>query len=157
MESTSPSRRRESPEDRFWRHVFPAGALDCWAWRGSCTRGGYGQFMLGRRSITAHRWAYEQMVGPIPEGLSLDHLCKNRACVNPYHLDPVTQRVNVLRGDHPNIVTHISGVCKRGHSMADALLSVRPDGSTQRKCRPCSDERERARGKRRTEARRRAS
>lgn len=76
----------------------------CWAWIGARTgqtrtdhRGGYGSFFDGERMRPAHRVSYEIEVGPIPAGLQLDHLCRNRACVNPDHLDPVSPRMNTLR------------------------------------------------------------
>lgn len=91
-----------SIEERFWSNVVedPSG---CWIWTGGKTRGGYGQFTpitTGPEAKTwkAHRFAYDIMVGPIPDGLQLDHLCRVRHCVNPEHLEPVTAQVNTLRG-----------------------------------------------------------
>lgn len=67
---------------------------------GGTQRGGYGAFHIGEpdRIVSAHRWAYEEIIGPIPEGLEIDHLCRTPACVNPAHLEPVTRSVNMLRG-----------------------------------------------------------
>lgn len=81
--------------ERFWSKV--AITPSCWLWM--ATRGplGYGQFHDGTRLVYAHRWAYEALVGPIPEGLVIDHLCTTPPCVNPVHLEPVTQAVNVQR------------------------------------------------------------
>lgn len=84
---------------------------------------GYGSFARKRDDgtwapTTAHRASYELYVGPIPAGLVLDHLCRNRGCVNPDHLEAVTQRTNVLRGEHPWAVTARRGTCVRGHSIA---------------------------------------
>ena len=88
--------------ERFWPKVNLLG--DCWLWLAYVNHGGYGRFRVGsmtdgtRRTVNAHRWAYEHLVGPIPEGLDLDHLCRVPGCVNPEHLEPVTHRENVARG-----------------------------------------------------------
>lgn len=70
----------------------------CWEWTGALYSGGYGQATINRTGYTAHRVAYEVFKGSIPEGLVLDHLCRNRCCINPDHLDPVTNRENLMRG-----------------------------------------------------------
>jgi HNH endonuclease len=96
--------RKTTPfEDRFWSRVDRSGP-GCWPWMGSRNQGGYGTFHIKGPggSGAAHRIAYELVVGPIPAGLTLDHLCRNRACVNPAHLEPVTMRINVLRGTAPS-------------------------------------------------------
>lgn len=82
----------------FWSYVF-FHEDGCWEWTGAKTAAGYGQFT--RRKEYAHRHAYEDLVGPIPEGLVIDHLCRNPSCVNPDHLEPVTQRENIRRGTSP--------------------------------------------------------
>lgn len=84
-------------EPRFWAKVSPPNGAGCWLWTATLVRG-YGQFGIGSRRQYAHRVAYELLVGPVPEGLQLDHLCRTPACVNPAHLDPVTCRENLLRG-----------------------------------------------------------
>jgi hypothetical protein len=83
--------------ERFWAKVDKSG--DCWQWTAALNSAGYGKFSVGsKQQLLAHRYAYELMVGPIPEGLELDHLCRVRRCVNPAHLEPVTTRENVMRG-----------------------------------------------------------
>lgn len=112
------------------RRVSPTG---CWEWTGYTVQG-YGVIYIGNsgRSMT-HRLAYEILVGPIPDGLQIDHLCRNRSCHNPDHLEPVTQRENVRRGDLPSAIVARTGICRRGHSMADAYVNTRG----QRQCRTC--------------------
>lgn len=83
-------------EDRFFAKVRGGGIDECWEWQGHLS-GGYGSFRVGTNYPPAHRWAYEFIRGEIPDGLQLDHLCRNRACVNPWHVEPVTARVNSQR------------------------------------------------------------
>jgi hypothetical protein len=118
----------------------------CWIWTAAIdrTRGGYG--FLGvwisaekrRTTIAAHRAVYQALVGPIADGLVLDHLCRNPPCVNPAHLDPVTQRVNLLRS--PNTISTINATkthCVRGHEFTPQNTR-HPDGSETRRCRQCA-------------------
>jgi hypothetical protein len=89
---------------RFWDKVQdrPKGE-GCWLWEGAINSQGYGNFWDGVRFVKAHRFAYECLIGEIPEGLTIDHLCRVRHCVNPSHLEPVTMRENFLRGDRPKM------------------------------------------------------
>jgi hypothetical protein len=117
----------------------------CWVWTGAVNggaRSGYGYF----RKRRAHRVAYEAWVGPIPEGLVLDHLCRVRRCVNPSHLEPVTVRENLLRGDtlqaHNAAKTH----CIRGHKLSGKNLRLQKKRSRlARICRTCHREEQRRR------------
>lgn len=84
------------PKTPFWDAVNENG--DCWEWQMARNSSGYGSYMVETRTaMLAHRYAYEQMVGPIPEGLEIDHLCRNRGCVRPDHLEPVTHSENMRR------------------------------------------------------------
>jgi len=94
-------------EERFWLYISKQGSIPeyrpelgpCWLWTGGNDRRGYGRFSdADQRQVLAHRFAYELLVGPIPEGLDLDHLCRVPACVNPAHLEPVTNAENHRRG-----------------------------------------------------------
>src|SRR5271166_3891905 len=80
----------------FWSKVERADNSQCWQWRGFINHGGYG--LYGKFNRRAHRLAYRFLVGRIPKGLTIDHLCRNRACVNPAHMEPVTRGENVMRG-----------------------------------------------------------
>lgn len=82
----------------FWDRVDKDGPGGCWIWTGSVEGKGYGHPTIAGKKHPAHRLAYELLVGPVPEGLHLDHLCRVRRCVNPEHLEPVTSRENSLRG-----------------------------------------------------------
>lgn len=122
--------------ERFWSKVDFEGPGGCWLWTGFRNRDGYSRFSINNRQQQAHRLSYEQMVGPIPEGLQIDHLCRVRHCVNPDHLEPVTGAENVFRGDHwQRRKTH----CPQGHpySGANLAIGVRGDGRTFRMCREC--------------------
>jgi len=91
---------------------------DCWIWTGSVVRGGYGQFRdEASRMVKAHRWSYEHHIGPVPEGLQLDHLCRTTRCVNPWHLDPVTARENLVRAEGTWAGRNVrKNACPRGHA-----------------------------------------
>jgi hypothetical protein len=128
-------------EERFWEKV-EEGPDGCWLWTaGKFVTGGYGVFNLPRDggAARAHRWAYEQMIGEIPAGLVLDHLCRTPACVNPYHLDPVTDLVNVRRGRK-----YLGDRCSQGHDMAEAHIFQDKRGFTKRVCRICRASKARA-------------
>lgn len=129
---------RLSPAQRFATHVRP-GPVGCLLWTGSTGGDGrYGSFSIGGKLVRAHRWAYEQEHGPIPDGLVLDHLCRVTLCVNPAHLEPVTQRENVLRGEAPSALNAVKTHCDKGHPLDGDNLVTRKDGGRQ--CRACTRE-----------------
>lgn len=105
-----------SIEDRFWRKVDKTST--CWLWTASKVPGtGYAAFQVSRNHrVNAHRWAYEALVGPIPRGMQLDHLCRVRHCVNPAHLEAVPPFVNVRRGTSPGAQALRRTKCEMGHS-----------------------------------------
>lgn len=127
---------RRSPEERFWSRVRQTDS--CWEWAGAHTAAGYTCFSIGRKSMTAHRFAYELLVGPIPEGLQLDHLCRNRGCVRPSHMEPVTIRENVLRGVGFTARYARATHCIHGHEFTPENTYLFPNGRG-RSCRTCRD------------------
>lgn len=108
---------------------------ECWLWTGRLNSYGYAEMKLDGRYQMAHRVAYQQIVGPIPEGLQLDHLCRVRHCVNPAHLEPVTNRENSLRGEGPAARNARKRTCHRGHPF-DQDNTLVSGGS--RRCRACA-------------------
>lgn len=131
---------------RLWRRVDRSGPLwngtPCWLWQGYVGKRGYGEIGAdggGKRQVLVHRVAYELCRGAIPAGLVIDHLCRNRICVNPDHLEPVTHRVNILRGIHPPAMYAKRDSCKRGHAYAEANTFLYRG---YRCCRQCNREKQ---------------
>ncbi len=108
----------------------------CWEWQASLTTNGYGQIMVDKRKCYAHRIAYEVFVGEIPSDLEIDHLCCNKRCINPQHLETVTSRENTARHFNNWIDARSASHCKRGHEYTAANTLKRPNGG--RACRTCS-------------------
>lgn len=138
--------------ERFWVKVDASG--DCWQWTAFIDPDGYGSFRVtGVGHRRAHRVAWEALVGPIPEALTVDHRCRNRGCVNPDHLELVPNKVNILRGYGPPALAARSATCAQGHDLTDpANVYTPPSRPNRRKCRQCARERqsvdqERARGR----------
>ncbi len=118
---------------RFWAKVDQSG--DCWEWTAFRNQYGYGTYRLDGRQCMAHRVAYEMLVGPIPKGLEIDHLCRNRGCVNPAHMETVTGKVNTLRGVGITAVNAKKTHCPKGHEFTKENTRITPD--RKRVCRQC--------------------
>lgn len=126
------------PEDvRFWKYVDVTD--NCWLWTGCVDRTvGYGEFgrsVTGQR-IRVHRYVYELIKGPIPLGLQIDHLCRVRICVNPDHLEAVTQQENNRRGQSPTAINARKTHCNKGHELQGSNLIRSRAG--RRRCRTCT-------------------
>ena len=120
--------------DRFWSKVVRSDG--CWQWTGTISVKGYGRFRLQGRMAAAHRLAYHLAIGPVPQGLQLDHLCRNRGCVRPDHLEAVTARVNLLRGQTKAAANARKTHCPAGHPYEGENLFVIAKRGI-RKCRAC--------------------
>lgn len=135
----------KSALERFWDKVDKSSD-GCWRWVASLNESGYGQFFVGAKRWRAHRFAYTMEVGEIPAGFELDHLCRNRACVNPSHLEPVSRRENQRRGTGPTSRNIDAEWCVNGHPFNDenTRIELRKSGEQRRACRACDRDRKRA-------------
>lgn len=125
---------------RFWAMVDRSG--ECWLWTGSLDRAGYGFDSVNGRTVRAHRRAYLALVGEIPEGRQLDHLCRTPRCVNPAHLEPVTAQEDTLRGEGPAAINARRTKCVNGHEFSPENTYQRPAGRWRgRGCLTCARER----------------
>lgn len=127
--------------DSKWK-LSPTG---CHLWTDCTSSHGYGQFWIGTRTVGPHRWAWERVHGPVPEGLQIDHLCRVRHCVNPAHLEVVTSRENTRRGDAGMVVAEMMRSkthCPQGHPYDEANTH---HYRGKRVCRTCKREKMRAR------------
>lgn len=125
-------------EERFWSHVEVYQPAGCWEWTGNIGDHGYGRFPLGGTLYLAHRVALTLLIGPPPVDLHTDHLCRNRKCVNPDHLQSVTHRENMLRGFGAAGLKARQTHCKRGHEFTPENTKIDPRRPTSRICKICS-------------------
>jgi len=149
-----PGRRTPRPlAERFWEKVDKSAGPDkCWPWTASRFPNGYGRVMMPHGNESAHRVAYALTYGPIPDGKVVDHVkargCGGGPCVNPVHLEAVTQRTNILRGDGLTARNARKTHCINGHPFTADNLLPRKDG--RRYCRTCQSKYSREAYKRRT-------
>jgi hypothetical protein len=126
--------------DRFWAHVEKTDS--CWLWAGNIRSDGYGRMMFQSKRRLVHRIAYELLIGPIPEGLTIDHVwargCRYRRCVNPDHLEAVPIRENILRGNNTAAQFARRDHCNHGHALSGE--NVRVTKRNERQCVTCKRE-----------------
>ncbi len=138
---------KRSVEQRLEIHAKKDNETGCWIWNGSRCKDGYGtvSFVVhGKKIYLAHRMTYLHFVGEIPDETEIDHICKNRACVNPDHLRAVSHQENIDNGDYKT--THRNRVktrCKRGHELSGENLFIAKNGSRQ--CKECRNSRDKGR------------
>lgn len=120
-----------------WEKIDRTSPEGCWLWTGAySSHTGYGRVGWKSQVRDAHRYVWERLRGPVPAGLELDHLCRNRRCCNPGHLEPVTHQTNVLRGVSPASLHARKTHCPRGHQY-DGVVNRVSEGRTARKCLEC--------------------
>jgi hypothetical protein len=130
------------PLKKLWSRITIDENKGCWNWQGKPDTEGYGEVRISSQLYKAHVYYYQIFEGVIPEGLELDHLCRNRICVNPKHLEPVTHQVNVLRGKSPQSINALKTHCIHGHilSVENTYESSR-NNFKYRQCKICTRER----------------
>lgn len=135
---------RRSRLPGFWELVDKT--LTCWLWKGSSSDNRYGQYQRDGVYHLAHRYAYEQVNGPIPEGMELDHLCRRPRCVRPDHLEAVTPKVNQRRGNGFSGINYRKTHCVHGHELSGSNVQVQQTGARagRRRCLACHRARNRA-------------
>lgn len=132
---------RRSAVSRFMDKLEMITESGCWVWMACCNGNGYGRFGLSGRTVYAHRFAFELLRGPIPPGLEIDHLCRVRSCVNPYHMEAVTDRVNTLRGESVSALHHRKSKCSNGHALTGDNVRIEFSKISKygrRRCKQCA-------------------
>lgn len=134
------SKGKNSEFDYYLIDKRPKSEGGCWNWTGKIDRDGYGKLRFYNRTFRAHRWVWECIYGYIKPGLQLDHLCKNRRCVNPAHLEAVSQKVNTQRATNHN---RDKQFCPQGHKYTElnTYYYINKAGHKRRKCRSCNKDR----------------
>lgn len=135
--------KKRDPLDRFIEktqisETHSYNGTPCIDWTAYLNEDGYGTFKVAGKVLKAHRFSYEQFVGPIPTSLQIDHLCRRRNCVNPDHIEPVTSGENSRRGETIAAANLCKTHCPKGHAYEGDNLYLYPDG--RRECRTCSQE-----------------
>lgn len=125
----------QTPKERFWPKVDVKSRAECWEWTASRSPNGYGQFSLQGKRTGAHRFAYESVNGPVSPALVLDHLCRNKGCVNPEHLEAVTHWENLRRGVGGPALNYYKTHCDSGHIFDGDNTYITKKG--RRSCRIC--------------------
>jgi len=127
--------REQTVDERYWSKVSGDDIDNCWSWTAYRTSRGYGRFWDGTTMISAHNYSYEALIGPVPLGLELDHLCRNTSCVNPWHLEPVTHWVNMERSANILLANAAKTHCSRDHEYTVENTYITTAGGRQ--CRTC--------------------